>query len=107
MKIKPFGQRILVLPLSSEYEKTEGGIVVDNDLSEGVIVEVSDELEGLFKVEDKVLYQKEGGQSQYYNGFVCLWLNTNSDVWGTVTEEEKGHIPDIKYLDERDNIDSL
>lgn len=88
MKIKPFGNRLIVLPISNEYQKTEGGIEVNNDLLEGQILEVSDDLKELFKVDEIVLYQKDCGQSQYYQGKACLWLNTNSDIWGVVSEKE-------------------
>lgn len=84
MRIEPFGHRIIVSPTVSEYTKTEGGIVVDDDLSEGVVVEVSDELVGKFMPGQHVLYHKDSGQSQYYQGKSCLWLNTNTDIWGIV-----------------------
>lgn len=90
MKIKPFGNRIIVLPIATEYQKTEGGIAIENDLSECVVFEVNEEEKEIFKIGDIVLYHKDSGQSQYYQGKACLWLSTvpNTDIWGIVSEKE-------------------
>lgn len=85
--IQPFGKRILISPIATEYKKTEGGIDVDTDLNEGIVVEVSADVKHLFNQDDHVLYTKGSGQSEYYKSKACLWLN-DFDIWGIVTYDE-------------------
>lgn len=91
--IKPFGNRIIISPIGSEYKRTEGGIDVDNDLLEGVVIAVSEDMKELFSIDDVVLYPKDGGHSQYYKGKACVWLNADknglNEIWGIVTEDER------------------
>ncbi len=87
MNIAPMNSRLIVSPVATEYEKTEGDIFVENDLSEGVVLEIAPELKDLYAVDDHVLYHKDGGQSQYYKGKSCLWLSQN-EIWGIVTYDK-------------------
>lgn len=88
MKIAPFNSRLIVSPVTSEYKRTDGGIDLENDVSEGVIVEVSIELKELLEVDDHILYNKGSGQNQYYKGKACLWLS-NSEIYGKVSYEDE------------------
>lgn len=88
-KLEPQGSKILVLPLNTEHKESEGGLVlVDNELTEGEIVELSKELSEIYKKGDIILYPKNAGTSQVYNHKPHLWLNGTGapygDVWSIV-----------------------
>lgn len=92
-KIKPNGSKLIVHPLPSKETTTEGGMVVmDLELEEGEVVEVSNEYSDRYKEGDIVLYPKGAGISlPNYKKKNCLWLNGQApdqggDVWGIVTE---------------------
>lgn len=88
-RIQPVGARLLVHPTTRTQHTTEGGIEVPlSDLQEGVVLEVSPDLNGLFSVDDTILYGSGCGQSQYYKGKLCLWLNANIDVWGIIQQND-------------------
>lgn len=88
-QIKPVGQKLIVLPLDTEETEAGGGIIVrDINLQRGKIVEVSDELEGVYEVGDIVIFPKSTGIScPNYQGKSCLWITSNIDVWGIVKEQ--------------------
>jgi len=66
MNIKPIGDRILVEPLELQ-KQTEGGIIIPDTAKEkpitGKIIEIgtSEDVTNNFKVGDKVIYAKYGG----------------------------------------------
>ena len=65
MKVKPIGDRVLIMPKSSEMV-SKGGIVIPDTAQEkttqGVVVAVGDDKEQIkVKVKDKVLYDKFAG----------------------------------------------
>lgn len=89
MKIKPLGNRILVLPVKKENYITETKIeLVDNTLVTGEVVEFSPMFKDVYKKGDIVLYPKDAGISQTYNGKTHIWINglgaTDGDVWAII-----------------------
>lgn len=94
MKIIPLGSKLLVLPHERKNHKTEGGIeIVQAELLEGEIIEVSDEFSHLYKVGDVVLFSASAGQGEYYNGKNCIWIDGRStasggDTWAIISNDE-------------------
>ena len=86
MKINPVGNKILVKHLASNHHESKGLVIVESDLSEGEVVEVSKDLEDIYKVGDKILYPRHNGIALQYHNESCVWLNTN-EIWGIITEE--------------------
>jgi len=91
MKIEPMGKNIIVLPIAEDNYKTASGFeVVQGELVKGKIVELSKEFEGVYKVNDTILFPKGAGTSQLYNGELHKFLNGKGcpagDVWAIVTE---------------------
>lgn len=91
--IKPQGSKLIVKPLPSEDETTEGGIITqDLILERAEVIEVGDEFSGKYKSGDIVLYPKGSGQSMpKYKKMTCIWLDARSpdmggDCWGRVIE---------------------
>ncbi len=95
MKLKPIGSKLLIEPKEKENFKTEGGIeIVQNELSEGTIIEVSEGFESLYKVGDTILYNADAGKPQPYNGKQCQWIDGRAisgggDVWAVILKSEK------------------
>lgn len=87
--IKPVGQKLIVFPLKSQETEMEAGIVVsDLQLQRGEVIEVSDELKDLYSAGDTIIFPINSGTScPNYKGKMCLWITSNIDVWGIVTEE--------------------
>jgi len=76
MKIEPLGNRILVLPVKKENYITETNIeLVDNGLEVGEVVEFSPLFKGVYKKGDIILFPKNSGLSQTYNGKLHLFLD--------------------------------
>ena len=89
-KITPVGQKLIVFPLPKETLTTENNIVVmDNELDNGEIIEVSDELKDLYKPGDVVIYPSGAGLTIHYNKKACLWITSNLDIWGILTDEKE------------------
>ena len=85
MKLKPLGNRILVLPVKKENYITGANIeLVDFSLSAAEVVEFAPMFDGVYKKGDIILYPKNIGMSQTYNGKTHLWLDgrgyTDGDV---------------------------
>lgn len=96
MRIEPIGKRILVSPVPMDNYKTESGIDIPNtDLCKGVIVEVSNDLKELYFVDEFVLYPEGSGQSQYYKNKSCVWLNTDTEIWGKITNGDDLNIDSL------------
>jgi len=89
--IKPVGQKLIVHELPQETTETESGILVmDMQLTSGVIEEVSDELSDVYNVGDVVIFPKETGIAlPHYKKKTCLWLDAKNDIWGIVTENKE------------------
>ena len=84
MKIQPLDDRVLVEP-ATEEEKTASGIIIPDTAKEkprrGKVVAVGndEELQGLLKVGDEVLYGKYAGDELHYDGGDYLILS-RSDI---------------------------
>ena len=85
MNIKPFADRVLILPAPAE-EKTVGGIIIPDTAKEkplqGEVVAVghgTKDEEMVLKVGDKVLYGKYSGTEIEYEGVKYLMMR-QSDV---------------------------
>ena len=91
MKITPVGNKILILEKDKELQSTDSGFAVPfSDLVEGEVVEVSSYLSSIYKVGDIVLYHKETGTRQMYNGKPHKFINgqeyPSGDVWAIITK---------------------
>jgi len=85
MKIKPLGNRILVLPVKKENYITETKIeLVDNTLATAEVIEFAPMFENVYKKGDIILYPKDAGNSQTYNGKTHLWLDGRGYTDGQV-----------------------
>ena len=96
-RIQPVGQKLLVSPLKKVEEKLDSNIViaetVNADLTEGIVEEIGDAVQHLYKKGDKVLFPTGAGQGQFLNGKHYLWLDggddkTLSNIWGIVVKDE-------------------
>lgn len=73
MKVKPIDDRLLIKALEPE-SKTAGGIIIPDTAKEkpiiGEVIEVGtdEELQNLFKVGDKVIFAKYGGEEITIDG---------------------------------------
>ena len=94
MRLLPMGSKLLIEPQKRKEYKTEAGIdVINSDLSEGKIVEVSDDFKEIYKEGDIVLYSLGAGQGEYYQGKPCVWIdgrsvNNGGDVWSLILNDE-------------------
>lgn len=84
--ITPVGTKLIIEPLLKEDEKSSGGLtLVNSTLSEGKVVAVSAQLNGLYKVDDIVLYPSKKGIEEPYNGKIFKWLDaetTKEEIYG-------------------------
>lgn len=91
MTIQPVGKKILVLPKpKEEHHKTESGLtVVDVTLSEGVVVAVGREIKDVYKEGDVIIFSKNAGVGQFYQGKAHLWLDgegaPQGSIWGIIS----------------------
>lgn len=85
-KIKPQGDKLIVLPIEkTENHKTQGGIeLVDFELNEGKVIEVSEHLSNVYSQGDIIVYPKNVGLSLSYQGRPHIWVR-NDEVWGIKT----------------------
>jgi chaperonin GroES len=73
MKVKPIDDRLLIKPIEPE-NKTSGGIIIPDTakekpiMGEVVAVGTDEELQKLFKVGDKVIFAKYGGEEITIDG---------------------------------------
>lgn len=83
---RPVGNRLLVLPLP-KTEKEHKGIKIpasaNNDLTEGEVIAISEDVSNLFNVGDILLFPSGSGIGQWYNGKIYLWLQAN-EVWAVI-----------------------
>jgi co-chaperonin GroES (HSP10) len=94
MNLKPVGNKIIVLPIQTEHFKTESGLtVVQSELTEGKIVEMSDDFKGVYNIGDTILYPKNAGNGIFYNGEAHVFLNgtgaPQGDVWAIISSDHK------------------
>ncbi len=93
MRLQPLGSKLLIAPREKTNHRTEAGIeIVQNELAEGVIIEVSDEFKAFFNPGDVVLYSMGAGNGEYYKGQSCMWIDGRSpdkggDVWAVCLED--------------------
>ena len=84
-KLTPLGTNLLVLPLPKENHSTEAGIqITDTIIAKAKVVEVSDEMKGIYEKGDIVLYAEKTGIEQYYKSQLHLWLNGSGYPKGNV-----------------------
>lgn len=73
MKVKPIDDRLLIKPIEPETQ-TSGGIIIPDTakekpiMGEVVAVGTDEELQNLFKVGDKVIFAKYGGEEITIDG---------------------------------------
>lgn len=73
MKVKPIDDRLLIKPIEPE-SKTSGGIIIPDTakekpiMGEVVAVGTDEELQKLFKVGDKIIFAKYGGEEISIDG---------------------------------------
>lgn len=90
MTLQPLGSKILISPREKTNHKTEAGIeIIQNELAEGTIIEVSEEYKQFFAIGDVILYSMSAGNGEYYNGKSCMWIDGRSvdrggDVWAVL-----------------------
>lgn len=86
------GSKLLLEPQKRKEQKTKSGIdVTNNELNEGIVVEVSDEFKEIYSVGDTVLYSSGAGQGEYYQGKPCVWIDgrpvaEGGDTWAVIIE---------------------
>lgn len=74
--IQPIGENLIIFPLSVEETFGDSKIVTaGKQLAYGEIQAVSEELKGVYKVGDKVIFAAGAGITQQYNKKSCLWIN--------------------------------
>lgn len=106
MRLIPVGSKLLITKQERKAAVTDNNIeIIQNDLKEGVVVEVSEEFKDLYSIGDIVLYSSGAGQGEYYNGQNCVWIDgrgikDGGDVWSKVIYDE-GIVPPVTFLDER------
>ncbi len=73
MKVRPIDDRLLIKPIEPE-SKTSGGIIIPDTakekpiMGEVVAVGTDEELQKLFKVGDKIIFAKYGGEEITIDG---------------------------------------
>lgn len=89
--IQPIGNKLLVLPSEAKEQKSETSNIIipetaNANLTEGVVIEASKEIEHLIKVGDTVVFSSGSGVGYFYKGKPSLWLQIH-EIWGNVTKE--------------------
>ena len=93
MRLLPLGSKLLIEPQERKEHKTQAGLEILNaELSEGKVIEVSDDFKEIYKQGDTVLYSRGAGQGEYYQGKTCVWIdgrsiNNGGDVWSLCYED--------------------
>ncbi len=92
-KFEPQGRKMLVSLIDKKNFVTGGGIeVVQREVVEGEVVEVSKEYSEAYKKGDIIAFSSGAGISQMYNGKPCLWIDAKAapdgDVWFIVKEDK-------------------
>ncbi|MEJ5286167.1 MAG: Heat shock protein 60 family co-chaperone GroES [Candidatus Kapaibacterium sp.] len=88
MKVKPIDDRLLIKPIEPETQ-TAGGIIIPDTakekpiMGEVVAVGTDEDLQNLFKVGDKVIFAKYGGEEITIDG-VDYRIIQRSDVLAIV-----------------------
>ena len=93
IKLKPQGVKLIVHPIETSNFKTDGGLeIVQLDLQEGEVLEVSDELKEIYKQGDIVLYAKGAGLGVMYQKKSCVFLSGEGggkgDIIAIITDEK-------------------
>lgn len=88
IKIKPQSKKVIAVALKTKNFVTSGGIeIVDTKLSEAKVVEVSEELYGIYNEGDIILYPKDSGIGIFYNKEHSIFLRQD-EIWGVVSESK-------------------
>ncbi len=93
-KFEPQGRKLLVSLLQeTENHKTDKGIeIIQDHISKGVVVEVSNEYGNIYHPGDVIAFSKNAGVSQVYNSKQCLWIDAKAapdgDVWFIIKESK-------------------
>lgn len=93
-KLKPQGRLILVLPSKEKNHITDSNIeIVQSELSEGVIIDYSEEFEGIYKKQQEIIFPEKRGTSIFYNGKPHIYLNGDGypkgDVMFMIEDDKK------------------
>jgi len=79
MRYIPLGSKMLILPQETKNFTTGTDIeIIQNDLREGKVVEVSDEYESIFPIDSIVVYSANAGDNHFYNKKQCLIIDCRS-----------------------------
>jgi chaperonin GroES len=91
-KIKPVGNKMLVLP-DPPQERTERGIIIpitaQGQLEEGTVVLVSQDVSILITEGERVLYPRGSGTEREFDGVKYKFLNgptlkDQGDIWAVI-----------------------
>lgn len=88
-KITPIGNKLIVLPYPKKEEKHEGLYIPETanaNISEGKVIEASEEFSHLVKAGDEVIFSSGTGVGTYYQGKPHLFLQLH-EVWGVLDKE--------------------
>jgi len=92
LKIKPLGNKILVLPDKDE-DRMQGGIIISSviksQLMEGTVVKIADDVAPLLKEGERILFPRNAGVDREYDGINYKYLNGPTarevgDVWAII-----------------------
>jgi len=92
-KLETLGDKIIVLPISTDSVVEKGDIVVlEGKLKKGTVVEFPKSYADVYKKGDVVLFGENVGVSHFYKGDTHLFLNGGGapigDVWAIETDDE-------------------
>lgn len=90
--IEPLGDLIIVKEDKPQNETSAGGIALAGSvLTEGIVVEVSAELNDLYKKGDRVVFSEGAGNTVIYNSEPHLYLNgkgkPKGDIWSKIKNQ--------------------
>jgi len=90
--LQPQGTKLIVKPIETNNFKTESGIeLVQLELQEGEVKEVSAELSEIYSKGDTVIFPKGSGLSIMYQKESCVFLNGGggaNDIYAIVTKDD-------------------
>lgn len=97
--IEPIGVQLIVLPKPKAHEEVSGSniVMVNVELEEGEIVEVSSYLKDIYKKGDTVIFPKKRGIPIPYKGSLHFFMNGNEypqgDILAIVREDNTINTP--------------
>jgi hypothetical protein len=85
---------MLILPQEIKNFTTGTDIeIIQNDLRQGKVVEVSDEYKDIYPIDTLVVYSANAGLNHFYNGKQCLIIDcrgvsSGGDLWFIVKQDK-------------------